>query len=403
MNMRQIWYYIKKNRIHLMAFIIIICSVTYVLQENNIFGSQTVTYLNFVLVGILIMWIHNIVNMTCSDKWVVICILLELSVLNRLYDEIIFQEIFHFKQQTFVIVGIAIALIFNFYPIFKRKIIEMRREKLSTNNSDSTYNQSIIRRDLSQTEDIQYKYLAKKRNKKSVDAKAIDASNIIEQNDTLRHATENKIDKILKIIEKKLTWFLIMCIFIILPVIMIWIIFSVNANGIIDVKKIFEGFTLQNFMNIIVSLAITFMFMVFVVGMTVSLVIKWFQIICEIIMKQNKGNFYFLYAIGLFLVSQYIYTNYQITTDDFADILLTGKLFTFPLILSVIIPMFLVFTENIITFTKENQQVKDILNKFVDKTLGIVKGSFNALLLFIEFVTKDYLTTLIDLTSNDDK
>lgn len=143
--------------------------------------------------------------------------------------------------------------------------------------------------------------------------------------------------------------------------------------------------------------------MVFVVGMTVSLVIKWFQIICEIIMKQNKGNFYFLYAIGLFLVSQYIYTNYQITTDDFADILLTGKLFTFPLILSVIIPMFLVFTENIITFTKENQQVKDILNKFVDKTLGIVKGSFNALLLFIEFVTKDYLTTLIDLTSNDDK
>lgn len=64
--------------------------------------------------------------------------------------------------------------------------------------------------------------------------------------------------------------------------------------------------------------------------------------------------------------------------------------------------MFLVFTENIIIFTRGNEHIKKILDDSVKRTIDIVKGVFDALFLFVQFVTSDYLTAIMDLTKEDD-
>ena len=84
-----------------------------------------------------------------------------------------------------------------------------------------------------------------------------------------------------------------------------------------------------------------------------------------------------------------------------ADLLVNVKLFTFPLILSVLIPVFLIFAENIVTFLKQNEDARDVLDTCKDKTIKIAENIVDALLTFVEFVTSDYLKTMIDLTKEE--
>lgn len=406
--LKKIWIYIVQNHIHLMAGIIFICSILYILQENDVIKPQTIIYLNFVLFGVLVVWIRNIMKELCTDKWVVIYILLILCVLNKLYDKVVFQKLFHFEQQIFVVVGVVVAAFFCFFPLIVKKIKGMYKKipaddiKHVMTESDQNLEKQYEER-CKQQEYGSYYPAGKKEHQKSWKRTRVKRNEYrIRRSRIPRGGSKNRKNELTIIAEKKSFWFFILSLLIVLPIVMTLGIFIMYTKSEIEIEEIVENFTLQNAINIMLSFAITFMMMVFVTGMVVALVVKWIQIIREMATKKSRGNFYLLYALGLFLLSQYIFTNYQLTTDDFADILLNGKLFTFPLILSIIIPMFLVFTENIIIFTRGNEHIKKILDDSVKRTIDIVKGVFDALFLFVQFVTSDYLTAIMDLTKEDD-
>lgn len=166
--------------------------------------------------------------------------------------------------------------------------------------------------------------------------------------------------------------------------------------------KITERITSDNWMNLLLSLATILILLVFVTGIMVSLAIKWMQIIKGIVRNQHKREMYFVFACGLFLLSQQIFTSYSFTTDDVANLILSGKLFTFPLVLSILIPIFIIFAENIIEFTTSNKRIKKALKKCGKQTIRISKGIVQSLLDFIELATKDFLSLVIEITKADE-
>lgn len=77
-------------------------------------------------------------------------------------------------------------------------------------------------------------------------------------------------------------------------------------------------------------------------------------------------------------------------------------MFTFPLVLSILIPIFIIFAENIIEFTTSNKRIKKALKKCGKQTIRISKGIVQSLLDFIELATKDFLSLVIEITKADE-
>ena len=196
-----------------------------------------------------------------------------------------------------------------------------------------------------------------------------------------------------------------------LPSVVITLVSLLAVTGVLLVPALFSGqldffanITSENLLSTILSLAATMMLLIFLSGLIVSLIAKWIQIVIDIKNNRSKGGVYFLYACGLFLVSQYIYTHYSLTLDDSANLLLDGKLFTFPLVLSILFPLFLIFTENLIAlFSSIAKKENSILGNCANQAVEIAKNIINSLLLFIKFVTSDFLGTIIDLAEEDDE
>lgn len=257
--LKKIWIYIVQNHIHLMAGIIFICSILYILQENDVIKPQTIIYLNFVLFGILVVWIRNIMKGLCIDKWVVIYILLILCVLNKLYDKVVFQKLFHFEQQIFVVVGVVVAAFFCFFPLIVKKIKGMYKKlpaddkkHVMTESDQNLEKQYEERR--KQQEYGSYYPAGKKEHQKSWKRTRVKRNEYrIRRSRIPRGGSKNRKNELTIIAEKKSFWFFILSLLIVLPIVMTLGIFIMYTKSEIEIEEIVENFTLQNAINIMLS------------------------------------------------------------------------------------------------------------------------------------------------------
>lgn len=380
--MKKFFEYLITNNVIITIFDIILCSIIYVLRERIELESQMITFVNLTAVCVLMVIFFTAVRKHYFRWCYIVSILLVIFVFNRFYDEVIFFDTFHFKLSYFLFVSGAVVIFAIFYPLIKKISIQILSflERWGTHRikEDAQHMQKYLEKN-------KEKYI--KRN--DLENNKLGVSEIIEST----NEEENNI-----ICQKIPYSILFIIIFSVLLVSLLVLLFFVSSS---QGSNIMKKVTSENLLNVIVSFIGIIMLLVFVVGMIVSMFLKWIEIIIGIVTNQNTGKKYFVIACCLFLISQYVFDNYAYTTDDAVDIFLDGKLFTFPLVLSILIPIFLIFAENIVDFSKKNKKIKKQLKKCRKQTINIAVGIVQSLLTFVEFVTSDYLNTIIEVTEEE--
>lgn len=384
--MKKFWLYLKDNNIITSILIIIFCTIVFILRENVDFQSQTIVYVNLILVGLFFLMLYNAVRKHYIRYKYILCIVFVLFVFNKYYNEEVFWKTFHFKALYFYIIIGFVAVIGILLPVIKNCL---KRSFGWISNGLGEWTRKRLEEEKRSREKDEKKHVIKRK-----------TINTINEGEKEKRSDDSKIEKKYKkkIPYKKDVILFILVFFVLFLTPIGLLVFSVNEQSL----NILERITYNNISTAVLSLAVTVVFLVFVTGIMVSLIIKWYQIIKDIICERHKGEMYFVYACGLFFVSQYVFSNYSYTTDDIADLLLSGKIFTFPLVLSILVPIFLIFAENIVAFTSKNPEIKNKLKKSADRTINIANGIIDSLLTFIQFVTSDYLSTIIELSDEDD-
>ncbi len=381
--MKKFWKYLIKNNFITTILIIIICSITYIVRENIEFKPQLVMYINLVLICILMVLINNSIKKHYIKWSYMICNLSLIFIFNRFYYNDIFLKTFHFELIYFIGIIVIITLILSFTPAIKKSISRFSSFLGIWVDNRNSY-------------DKKKKTLKEQKSNKHRENK---------YNDIEVESFELKSQKDNKIFENEYMGngkkvhaaiYLIAFIFVLIFLIIFTLVaFSGQFANIAD--KLFS----ENALNILLSLIVIFLLLVFSAGIIVSLFIKWIQIIIGIATNQHTGEVYFIFACVLFLASQYIFKKYPLNSEDIANFLIDGKLFTFPTILSILIPVFIIFAENIVNFFSKNSKIHEVWGECEEKIIRIAKGIVSSLLTFIEFVTSDYLSTIIEFTDDD--
>lgn len=398
--MKKFIEYLSKNNIISIIVTGIFCSVIYILRENIEFRKVTINYINLAASCLLLWMVYNAARKIYTRWRYIVCLLLAIFVFNRFYDEEVFLHVFHFDLINFVTAIGVIGLLIIFYPFIKRFFV------WSAMKISALFEKWVERREIEEEEHkkrIKERSVKnKKKNNTKIKEKESEVSgvtfyNIDEEPPDKKEPSEIKINesKSPNGIAGIISVMLFIAVLAVLSGILFWSSSSQIAN-------IMEKATSSNWMNVILSLAVIILLMVFEAGIIVSLLIKWGQIIIGIAQNQQKREMYFVFACGLFLISQHIFTNYSFTTDDLANLLLDGKLFTFPLVLSILIPVFIIFAENIIDFATNNKKIKKALKKCGKQTIRIAKGIIQSLLDFVELVTKDFLSMVLEIAKEDE-
>lgn len=373
--------YLKNHNVFVTFLIIILCSITYLIRKNIDFTTQSITYINLTIISVFIVVLYNAVRRHYIVWRYVVCLFMLFFVFNRYYDDKIFFKTFHFKLLYFWIGVSLVVIIAIFYPYLNKffiQIVEFFNE----------WGRQIEKTD----ED----YLPEYQKRNNLGGIFMGNESDIAENRKYNGNTVEKPDKGYK----NTITILYLFIFIIQLILPIVLFFVSSSSAFIEIMKKINS---KNFPTIILSFIEIIILLVFATGLIVSLFTKWCQIIHGIVMNQQKGEKYFVLACSLLLVSQYILKNHPYSTDDFANLLLDGKLFTFPLILLILIPIFLIFAENIKAFTKRNELIENTIKNCANRTIEIGTSIIDSLLTFIEFVTSDFLSSIIDITKEDEE
>lgn len=399
--MKKLIEYLNNNKIISIILIGVFCSVLFIVRENMEFQQETVAYVNLTATCICLWMLYNAARKKHIRWRYLIGVLLAAFVFNRFYDEEAFLNQFHFKLIYFVAVISIICFLVIIYPYIKTIIlkISLLLEKWVERREAEKEDYRIRQEEQNKKNEEKKKGKDRKREKRKREIQEIgtaemdaDVSGYTESGDLQDigkpDGRKGSILDVVFILAFIATFVCLACI----------VFLGVPAQA----TKITERITSDNWMNLLLSLVTILILLVFVIGIMVSLAIKWMQIIKGIVRNQHKREMYFVFACGLFLLSQQIFTSYSFTTDDVANLILSGKLFTFPLVLSILIPIFIIFAENIIEFTTSNKKIKKALKKCGKQTIRISKGIVQSLLDFIELATKDFLSLVIEITKADE-
>ena len=421
LEMKDFWEYLIKNRVLITVFQIFLCSIIYCFRENMYITPQTIAYINLIAACVLVLLFYQASRKNHIRWSYILCVASALFIFNRLYDKAAFIAIFHFEQTYFFIASGVISVLVVVYPYLKRFVkafIAVLSKSLGSwaneqTKQDEQHQQKAEER---QRKAEQKRTAQQPRDKFSpssgtsnpaVDAEMLEntfegtaegAESQGKSDDKSQRQVENNND-LLTSQPANLSSVVItlLSLLAIMGVLLVPVLFNKGSDFVARI-------TSENLLTVVLSLAATIMLLMFLSGLIVSLVAKWIQIVIDIKNNRSKGGVYFLYACGLFLVSQYIYTHYSPTLDDSANLFLDGKLFTFPLVLSILFPLFLIFTENLVTlFSSIAKKEESILGNCTNHTVEIVKNILNSLFIFIEFVTSDFLSTIIELAEEDDE
>lgn len=382
--MKDLFEYLKKSNVIVTVLILLFCSVTYALRENVEFQEQTIEYINLAAIGILMVMVYTAVRKRFIRWSYIVCVLLMIFVFNRFYDKTSFEKIFPFNRQFFFVAVGIVSIIAIFYPFIKdflQKIKSPLERWVEHREGVEKQGQHSRRRKRAFGK---YKNSTEMADEASGDG-GVHGS---DEAESKRHEKNSIVNIAL--------FFLVLMTLIIVSGFLLFVVSSTQVSSVI------EKMTSENMLTVILSFIVSFLLIVFFVGIIVSLLIKWVRIIIDIIKERRKGETYFILAICLFIISQYIFSVYPHSTDDVADILINGELFTFPLILCILIPVFLIFAENIASYSQSNDRIKKEWKICKDKAIDIASGIILSLLNFIQFVTSDYLRDIIELTEEGD-
>ena len=404
--MKDFLRYLNKNHVIAIVLQILLCTGIYLLRENTVLPAQAVAYVNLTAGCVLVILLYQGARKRIFRWTYVLCLLTAMFVFNRFYDETAFAETFHVALHHFLLAAGAIVGVVIAYP-YLRRVAQALSAALGRWAQRAAEEEVLRRAELAQKEQRRAQTGGPRAPVPSYRGapQKTHADGSRQENERGPNAAQGEQTVDTQGQGHELTPFdqagdphplFVLIVFILLLALAGLMIFAgYSAQG----SALFEKLTSVNLLTAIFSVAAFFLMMVFCAGLIVALIIEWSRILSDIFHSRRTGGWYFLYAFGLFLISWFIYNRFSLDMDNVLDILVDGKLFTPPLLFSVLVPIFLIFTENIISFIRKPHEA---LQQYGVQILKIAEQIVQSLLNFIQFVTGDYLTTIIELTEEDE-
>lgn len=294
-------------------------------------------------------------------------------VINRFYDAAVVESLFHIPMNLFggIIGGTALGILL--FPCMLDIIWGILKESEETDKSDK-----VIKRKRTT------KYREKTEKVKSTDGMA----------ENLRKEYNKEAASVWKgksINEGNKFWngvryILIFLVLLTVPAVLYYVM--VKSTFPLEVQKLAE-----NSLGAGISIVVPYLFLILLTAAFTNLLLRTVRTINNTILGKKSNVDSILYASVLLGIVLFIYQNdIKLTQDSVLDMLANGDIFSFPLILVVLLPILSFFVDSMMDLLGDKN---DTLKEIKEPLKAIVRGIILALLNLIRFVTADFLGSLI--------
>ena len=274
--MKKLIEYLNNNKIISIILIGVFCSVLFIVRENMEFQQETVAYVNLTATCICLWMLYNAARKKHIRWRYLIGVLLAAFVFNRFYDEEAFLNQFHFKLIYFVAVISIISFLVIIYPYIKTMIlkISLLLEKWVERREAEKEDYRIRQEEQNKKNEEKKKGKDRKREKRKREIQEIGTAEM--DADVSGYTESGDLQDIGKPDGRKGS---ILDVVFILAFIATFVCLAciVFLGAPAQATKITERITSDNWMNLLLSLVTILILLVFVIGIMVSLAIKWMQ------------------------------------------------------------------------------------------------------------------------------
>lgn len=361
----------------------------YFIRENFEISRNTNIMLNLIFIGVFLVTFYQRLYIKKVSIIRFVIIVLVAFIINKFYDPDIFFNTFNVKLVVIVcgigilILGyIVLSKVFNVVCTVMKENTQRRDGPSKEKNSDDKDGKEIGYNGTNIENECRYPQNTRKRGKIKTKTHIIKSDVAMRNQETLSR----------KILSSNLFTICIFMIIFLFPVIFIIFLFDQ------DLIKKFEGIKVYNLINVGISLMGLLFLCIFMWTVVIGFLIKLIQTIFDIINRQNSQNSYLLNASAFLIVSLFITKQFDISLDKIIDELVQGNIFSFPLSLIILLPLFFTFLQNLEKLIIKDSRVK---TEITEQLHSIIFSIIIALLNFIKFTTADFLTSIQDIVKAD--
>lgn len=164
-----------------------------------------------------------------------------------------------------------------------------------------------------------------------------------------------------------------------------------------DWVQLLKNISGSDFLNSIFSLICLMVLGVFIWTVFIGIIIKLVKTIFNIWKEKEQSSHYLFFAGGFLIISVYFTKQYNVTLDSVYNALARGDIFSYPLIIIVLLPIFLTFLESLHGYAEQSKKKEKIIELVHEIIIDIVRS----LLTMVKFVSSSYLVSIIDIVQED--
>lgn len=398
----------------------VICFLLYMTRKNIIISEETLTIINMSLVMFLLIALHQIVKKKEYPVVRICFVVIGGFIMNQYYMSDIFLHQFHIELVDFCWVFAIGTIIIILAPLFMKVLIKIvmvlsdvvqqcvevdksKREKKEQIRSEKIKQKEQKRNSYpkfsvaqNRTNEVQEKAQELKKEKANKNEDKTSRTVIENENAVVNKNSYIKSEQFQKeermIFSHRVVYVAILLVIVLFPA--FFVSTSLNEEWLGTISSIDTA----GVINIGISLMSLIIVGIFIWSVTIGLILKLVRIVFDILVNKNEKSYYLVYIGAFFLLSFYLCKEYDYTIDDVADTIAEGDIFSYPLFVVILMPVFLTFLDNFRKYIAGMPHIKEEIVKMIrDIAFGIVIS----LLKYIKFVTADFLSSVGAIVEGD--
>ena len=397
------------------ALVVAVCSIMYIIRENVQFSQNTIYYLNLILTGLFVMFAYMSAKNKKIYKPLIAADVVFLIIINHLFDipfsDIPGQLLSRRDWIPTALFGIGLIILIGYTFLFVISRIDRVVQQTQENDPDSMDKDGEPALSEAGATNDAAGDGSQPRGYRNSDGQNSHSGRIV-RNQAPREPKERKP-------ENTITYFFVAIIAftIILAAGFVWV--TVTQRQMLSYVDTRESIAEK--INTIILLAlylVVFIILVFSVLMMVAHSVIMLKNSIKNHNSASSNNVYLLYITALAIVLIISTQSSAFTIDSVASLFVNGNIFAFPLLLIILIPALIFLIRSFIAAVEAAQHIPGenaaaqqnnpggvVINDIRDAAFqiwSIASGIIKGLLNLLEFITTDFLASLLSVVEGDD-
>lgn len=365
------------------VFISILIVFFFILELIDL-PQQYKTFFSFLLLGGIVYTVHLSVDRHKMLKKELLFLFSFLVIVNKLYDPIVFESIFHLKAEYVVIIIFVICIFIAICPLIIR-CIKWITKRIIKDDGDKKYI-----RDRS----IHEGQLSHPTTEENFTEEPIRPMTEV----LTSHPTERHTKIRYKNMNCNIGNYIFSTIILIVSILVTYLfITQISAINNLNSETIMHNIDFWIPILLLGGLATIVVFII---------ICAYLKLIRAMVQIVNGNDSPIIYAAGLFVISAFLTETGYFNQDKMLNILTQGDLFSIPIAALIIYPFFILSVNAINQLFKN----KNVYNRMVDKTcqlakkiLVIVYNIMDSLIELVGFSTSSVLDSMVQLIKSDNE